>query len=112
MPRAYNRGYTGKMQTLRASLLRLRLFSAGSSKRAHQAIVSFMARIFEKRSLSRCHGNLRGPWPGKGLGIVHREFVQQTAGPRARKFFDQMQVFAGPAKPGAVREIRGVDNKR
>src|SRR5438309_11526185 len=57
-------------------------------------------------------GNFCGPWLGPRRWIFDCELVSHHVVGSAREAFDEMQLFAGSSKRGAIREIRGVDHQR
>src|SRR5437899_3994306 len=84
----------------------------GSAKNRSDHGIALVACPLVHRPLCLRPGHFRGPGFGPRCGIFDRELVNHRVVGSTREAFDEMQLFAGSSKWGAIREIRGVDHQR
>src|SRR5438876_10433978 len=85
---------------------------ACSAKNRSDHGIALVACPLVHRPLCLRTGHFRGPRFGPRCGIFDRELVNHRVVGSTREAFDEMQLFAGSSKWGAIRAMRGVDHQR
>lgn len=80
-------------------LCRSRLLGCtGPGEHVHQAVVAFVASVFEHRVRAASHGYFSGPRARKRRFVVDGELIDQHILTRARKALDEVHIPVGAAK--------------